>query len=174
MAFSERFNQLKLYASNTVLNVLVWGSGAGQAQHFEKRKKIREELQKQFVNAAVHFSEDPGLLEELTRTISDAKELSVPQQELWHLGACDVCVALDTSEGVHQEIAHFVSSPWSSKLIILTNSRFKDSSGFPGMLRENNNQIFYEDSEYDSCNLVNRVVTRVFQVALGKVAGLVT
>ncbi len=172
MGFLEQFEQLSLYAASTKLNILVWGSGKSYKEHFEKRGKIREELTKQFANASVHFSEDPALLEELKKAIPHADDLTIPQQELWHLGACDVCVALDTSEGVHEEIAHFVSSLWSYRLLILTNIKFKGSTGFPAMLRERHNQIFYDDDEYESCNLVSRVVARVKNVAFGKLSGL--
>lgn len=47
---------------------------------------------------------------QLKKAIGHAVDLTVPEQELWHLGACDICVPPDTSAGVHQ-IAHFVNSP---------------------------------------------------------------
>jgi hypothetical protein len=154
------------------LNILVWGSGKNNAVHYAKRVKIRDELATQFSNASVHFSEDPAVLEELKKTVSSADNLTIPEQELWHLGACDICIALDTTEGVGQEIAHFVNSPWSYKLLILTNEKYKASTSFPAMLRENKCQIFYSDLDYTSCNLVGHVVARVMQASLGKLAGL--
>lgn len=172
MNFLERFEELRAYAAATRVNILVWGSGKSNAEHFEKRKKIREELTTRFRNASVHFSEDPELLEELKKALPSVEKLSVPDQELWHLGACDICVALDTSEGVSQEIAHFVNTPWSYKLLILTNDKYSGSTGFPAMLRQTKNQIFYNDTEYVSCNLVQHVVARVTQVALAKVSGI--
>ena len=172
MGFSESFEQLGLFAAATKLNVLVWGSGKVNVVHYAKRMKIRDELKTHFHNASIHFSEDPELLEELKKALPLADELPVPDQELWHLGACDVCVALDTSEGVSQEIAHFVNSPWSYKMLILTNEKYRGSTSFPAMLRENKNQIFYDDAEYTSCNLVQRVITRVKTAALGKMSGL--
>jgi hypothetical protein len=172
MGFAEAFDQLRLYVKSTKLNILVWGSGPANIEHFEKRNKIREELTLHFANAAVHFSEDPELFEELKKGASSAGALTVPEQELWHLGACDVCVALDTSEGVSQEIAHFVNSAWAYRLLILTNDKYRGSTSFPAMLRENRNQIVYDENDYASCNLVRHVVARVEQVALGKVSGL--
>src|SRR5439155_5744243 len=97
MGFLEELDQLSLYASSTKLNILIWGAGASYKEHFEKRRKIREEIANQFIHASVHFSEDPVLLEELRKAIGHADDLTVPEQELWHLGACDVRVALDTS-----------------------------------------------------------------------------
>jgi hypothetical protein len=117
MGFLERLAQARLYAEATSLNVLVWGSGKNNAEHFEKREKIRHELRTRFASAEVHFSEDPELLAKLEGAATLPSELAVPEQELWHLDACDVCVALDTSEGVGEEIAHFVNSPWSYKLL---------------------------------------------------------
>jgi hypothetical protein len=172
MGFLEQLQQLSVYANSTKLNILIWGSGPSYKEHFEKRGKIREEIAKQFIQASVHFSEDPELREELRKAIGHVDDLTVPEQELWHLGACDVCVALDTSEGVHQEIAHYIGSQWSYRMLILTNSKYKGSTGFPAMLREKQLQIFYDDAEYESCNLVSRVATRIKQVALGKISGL--
>ena len=172
MGFLEKFKQLRSYVGVTELNVLVWGSGKSNKEHFEKRNKIRAVLTTEFVSASVNFSEDPELLDELQKALPSAAQLTVPEQELWHLGACDICVALDTSEGVSQEIAHFVSSPWSYKLLILTHEKYSGSTGFPAMLRQNKNQIFYNDAEYASCNLVQHVIARVGLVALARVAGL--
>lgn len=154
------------------LDILVWGSGMSSKEHFAKRVKIREELRDKFLNASVNFSEDATLLEELKKAVAHADDLSVPQQELLHLGGCDVCVALDTSKGVGEEIAHFLNSSWSYKLLVLTNGKFKTSNTFPGILREDVNQMFYDDFEYESCNLVSRVITRVQLVAFGKLSGL--
>jgi hypothetical protein len=166
------FEQLGFLAESTRVSVLIWGSGKGYKEHFEKRTKIREELAKRFPHSSVHFCEDPSLLDELKKSLPHADDLTVPEQEFWHLGACDVCVALDTSEGVHEEIAHFVNSVWCYKLFILTSAKYKGSTGFPAMLRQNQNQIFYEDVEYESCHLVERVVGRVKHVALSKAFGL--
>jgi hypothetical protein len=172
MGFAEAFDQLQLFVKATKLNILVWGSGKSNKEHFEKRSKIRNELTLHFANAAVHFSEDPELFEELKKNITSIGALTVPEQELWHLGACDVCVALDTSEGVGQEIAHYVTSAWSYRLLILTNEKYRGSTSFPAMLRKNLNQIFYDENDYISCNLVRHVIARVEQIALGKLSGL--
>jgi hypothetical protein len=97
-------------------------------------------------------------------------EITPAQEELWELGACDVCIALDTSAGVGQEIAHFVNTIWAHKLLILTHEKYKTSTSFPASLRENHNQLFYSDAEYDSCTLCGRVLEHAKQVALSKFA----
>jgi hypothetical protein len=173
MGFDEEFQQLDSYLQSTRLNVLVWGSGKSNAEHFEKREKIRQSLKAEFIKSSIHFSEDGELLDQLKKIVPSIEKLSVPDQELWHLAACDICVALDTSEGVGQEIAHFVNSRWCYKLLILTNNKYSGSTSFPANLRKNKNQIFYDESEYKSCNLIQHVIARVKQVALGKMSGMV-
>jgi hypothetical protein len=167
MSFSYNLDQVKLNAEAQKLSVLVWGSGQSSPQDYAKRVKIREELQKHFHNAEVRFSEDP----QLRASIPGVEDLSIPEQELWHLAACDVCVVLNNSPGAAAEIAHFVRSKEAFKLFILTHENYKDSQSFPSMLREKANQVFYDNEAYEQCHLVERAVTRVRQVALGKLTG---
>jgi len=167
MSFKESIQRTKLITESLDLSVLVWGPGSAGAEHFEKRKKIRDEISNCFRNADVRFSEDLSLADHLT----GADPLSLPDQELWHLAACDVCVVLDTSKGAGEEIAHFVASQFAHKLLILTHEKNMSSASFPAKLRENRNQMFYDDLQYDSCSLVEHVLTRVRNVALGKMAG---
>jgi hypothetical protein len=164
VGFAEGIKQLEAYIRATSINVLVWGAGSGE--HLEKRLKVQEVLRAQFPNSDVRFSEDP----ELNKFIPGGEELTIPQQELWHLGACDVCVVLDTSIGPGEEIAHFTGSQFASRLLIFTHEKYRGSTSFPGFLRENQNQVFYTQTEYDSCNVVDRIVSRVKIVALGKYA----
>lgn len=104
--------------------------------------------------------------------MAGGEQLTIPEQELWHLAACDVCVVLDTSKGAGEEIAHFVSSLLAHKLLILTHERYRESNSFPAALRENKNQMFYNDNQYESCTLVEYVLTRVRTVAVGKLYGM--
>lgn len=150
------------------LNVLVWGPGEGSPEHYAKRLKIEHELRNCFRNADVAFSETLNLSEALP----GAEHLTIPQQELWHLSVCDICVVLDTSKGAGEEIAHFVGSDLAYKLLILTHERYRGATSFPAALRANENQIFYSDHEYESCSLVERVLTRARTVALGKLFGM--
>lgn len=166
MPFEERFRQLQTFVETMELNVLVWGPGQGAAEHFAKREKIRQEIKKHFPRTDVRFSE------ELEGLLQGAADLSLPEQELWHLAACDVCVVLDTSKGAGEEIAHFSDSAWAHKLLILTHEQYKDVSSFPASLRKNQYQLFYTNEEYDSCSLVERVLVRVRRVALGKLGKL--
>lgn len=146
MAFEEGIEQLENYVKVTKLNILVWGPGEGGGEHYEKRKKIRQVMQENFPKADVRFSEE----ESLKKIVPGAEDLSTPDQELWHLGACDVCVVLDTSKGAGEEIAHFTNSTEAYKLLIFTHERYRGSTGFPAALRKYNNQIFYSEEEYKS------------------------
>lgn len=170
MSFKDGIDHIKQITEACHLNILVWGPGAGAPQHVEKRQKIQRELRICFRNADVRFSEDL----KLSDVLGGAEQLNLAAQELWHLAACDVCVVLDTSKGAGEEIAHFVGSYFAHKLLILTHEKYKDSTSFPAALREHQNQLFYSDSQYASCSLVEYILTRVRTVALGKLFGLRT
>lgn len=166
MPFEDRFDLILRAAESMKLNVLVWGPGPQAAEHFQKREKIRNELRARFRNADVRFSED------LEGASPALKDLSLPEQELLHLAACDVCVVLDTSKGAGEEIAHFAGSAYARKLLILTNEKHRDARSFPAALRDYGNQLFFSDDEYAACDLVGRVVNRVAVVAFKKISGL--
>ncbi|HKO98120.1 MAG TPA: hypothetical protein VJU86_14075 [Pyrinomonadaceae bacterium] len=164
MSFRDRFKNLTHIAEACDLSILVWGPSEGVDAHYQKRLKIQREIRTYFRNADVVFSENLNLAE----SISGSERLTIPEQELWHLAACDVCVVLDTSKGAGEEIAHFVGSYLAHKLLILTHEKYEDSSSFPRAIRQNQNQLFYSDLQYESCSLVDAVLTRVRTVALGK------
>lgn len=164
MSFIEAARQIEQLAEAYNLNVLVWGPGEGAAEHFEKREKIRSEIRNYFRNADVAFSEELDLSE----AVDGWERLTVPQQELLQLAACDVCVVLDTSKGAGEEIAHFVGSDLAHKLLILTHEKYRTSTSFPAALREHLYQMFYTDLQYNSCSLVKCVLDRLRTVARGK------
>jgi len=168
MPFKDSLKRIKHLTEACDLSVLVWGPGEGSFEHYEKRLKIQEELRRCFQNADILFSENLNLSESLAGT----DQLTIPEQELWHLAACDVCIVLDTSKGAGEEIAHFVGSHLAHKLLILTNEKYRTSTSFPSALREHHNQIFYTEIQYKSCSLVESVLTRVRTVALGKLFGM--
>ena len=168
MPFNDAIKQLAQLTEAYGLNILVWGPSESTPEHGEKRLKLQDEIRKCFRNADVRFSENLNLAE----TLAGGDQLSIPQQELWHLETCDVCVVLDTSKGAGEEIAHFVSSRAANKLLILTHECFKDSTSFPAALRANQNQLFYTDLQYKSCSLIEAVLTRARTVALGKILGV--
>ncbi|MCH8047669.1 MAG: hypothetical protein IID44_28580 [Planctomycetes bacterium] len=148
------------------LTILVWGTGTSNVDdiNYKKRKKIKDELAAHFPVADVRFSEELGDTVESIIPGATA-EWTIQQQELVHLFACDLCVVLDTSKGSGEEIAHFVQTNQARKLLILTHERFKDAESFPAELRRNENQVFYTEDEFKSCNLVERVKTRAIILA---------
>ncbi|HLG14276.1 MAG TPA: hypothetical protein VJH03_07210 [Blastocatellia bacterium] len=167
MSFEDKIKQLiEHQVHSQPVNVLVWGPGEGARRDYEKRRKIQYTIKSTFPNAEVRFSE------ELTDAVPGAADLTAPELELYHLAACDLCVVLDSSQGPGEEIAHFGRTNFAYKLLVLTHERHKDSSSFPRSLRKHLNQVFYNDDEYDSCVLVERVLNRVRYVALGRMAGL--
>lgn len=168
MGFDEAIVRLKRQSDACDLVVLVWGPGKDSGEHYEKRRKIRDEIRQRFYNADVRFSEEIDLADALP----GIDEHDYRTQELWHLAACDVCVVLDTSSGAGEEIAHHVGSREAYKLLILTHERYQHSTNFPSAIRRHQNQLFYNDQQYASCNLVEYVLTRLRTVALGKLCGI--
>src|SRR6266404_7546028 len=141
MAFREAIKQLVQLTEAYSLNILVWGPSEAVPEHGEKRLKLQNEIRKCFRNADVRFSENLNLAESLL----GGEQLSIPQRELWHLAACDVCVVLDTSKGAGEEIAYFSRSQHAYKLLILTHENFAETTSFPSALRRHHNQLFYDD-----------------------------
>lgn len=168
MSFASNIKILEALLSGSSLAILVWGSGQGSPKDYEKREKIRTTLKEFFPHADVKFSEDSDLRD----LVPGRGGISIPQEELWEFAACDVCVALDTGIGVGQEIARYANTVFAYKLLILTHEKYKDLETFPAALRENQNQLFYTEEEYDSCDVCSRVLEHVKQVALAKLAGL--
>lgn len=168
MSFDEAIKRLKRQTEAYELNILIWGPAKGSHEHFEKRQKIKREVNKCFYNADVRFSENL----DLTDSLPGIDQLDFASQELWHLAACDLCIVLDTSVGAGEEIAYYVKSQHAHKLLILTHEKYKSSTGFPAALRKHQNQLFYSDQQYDSCNLVEQVLTRIQIVALSKFTGI--
>jgi hypothetical protein len=166
MWFGERLKALEAMLSGSGLAILVWGSGTGSPKDHEKRQKIQTTLKEFFRQADVKFSEDP----DLRALVPGRGRISIPQEELWELAACDVCVALDTGIGVGQELARYLDTVWAHKVLILTHEKYKGSTSFPAAIRENHNQIFYSEAEYDSCSLCAHVLDHVKQVALAKLS----
>ena len=167
MSFDQKINEIISLSEAMKLNVLIWGPGTFAKEHYAKREKMRQQIKHVFINADVRFSED------LMNTIPGGRDgLDIPEQELLHLAACDVCFILDVSKGAGEEIAHFINSGFSHKLVILTHERYKDVSSFPAALRKYGNQMFFNDEEYDRCHLVDRVVSCVRVRAIGKLGQL--
>lgn len=166
MSFDERIHEIISLSEAMRLNVLIWGPGKGAGKHYAKREKIRRKIKHAFVNADVRFSED------LESGTPASKDLTLPEQELLHLAACDICLVLDVSKGAGEEIAHFIGSVFAHKLVILTHERYKGVTSFPAALRNYENQLFYSDEEYDQCHLVERILSRIRLLALGKMGQL--
>jgi hypothetical protein len=168
MGFLDSINRLKMLTEACDLNILVWGPGKNSVEHYEKRLKLKQEIFKSFRNAEVIFSEEI----DLTGALPGSENWTFQAQQLWHLAACDVCVILDTSKGAGEEVAHFVGSTYAHKLLILTHESLQQSGGFPESLRQFQNQMFYNDDQYVTCNLVEQVIARIKTVALGKLLGM--
>lgn len=170
MPFSDRKRQIDRLIEAVELNVLVWGPGPGGGEHYAKRVQVRERIQSAFRYAEVFFSEELDKL----NFIEGAEVLSLAERELWHLATGDICVVLDTSAGAAAEIAYFLGSPYGRKLLILTHEQYQNTTSFPGALRAQGNQLFYTNDEYTSCQLSEKIIARLRQIALNKMGGLLT
>ncbi len=164
MGLEDAIKKLMLQVEACPLIILIWGPGQGSDKHFEKRQKIKRQVGERFRNAEVIFSEDV----DLEKILPGYGQMNYIDQESWHLAACDVCVVLDTARGAGEEIAHFVRSAHAPKLLILTHEKHKGSTGFPADIRRYENQLFYDDQEFESCDLIQRVLTRVYTAAMQK------
>ncbi len=120
MSFDERIDEILSLSAAMKLNVLIWGPGKSATQQYIKREKMRQQIKNAFINADVRFSED--LVEAAS---GRTKDLTIPEQELFHFAACDICFVLDG-----------------------------------------------KDEEYEHCHLVDRVVSRVRLLAIGKLGRL--
>jgi hypothetical protein len=128
--------------------VVVWGPGASDPAH-AKREDIRCEIQTQFPNADVHFSEDERL-----RCLTRDTVPYLHQEEFLHASAAHLIFALDMSQGVGEEIARFSSYPWiAKKLIVLKHERFKGVASFAADIRAPLAVEWFSDKDYDSCHL---------------------
>jgi hypothetical protein len=93
---------------------------------------------------------------------------SLPEKELFHLASCDLCVVLDMSKGAGEEIARYGAGRVAQKFFVLTPEKYRHVTTLPSAFRRHLSQEFFNDDEYDSCNLVQRVVARAQQVALAQ------
>ena len=168
MTFKDKIQRLERFAHQVELDVLVWGPGAGAPQDNAKRQKIRDSISAQFPVAEVRFSEE--LVASAGDLANGLDTLPLPEQELWHLAASDVCVVLDTSKGSGEEIAHFSGTPHCCKLLVFTHEQYSNANSFPAELRKKVEQRFYTDEEYESCNLVAKVLKHIETIALGKLS----
>ena len=168
MTFAESCDQLSLLVQSLRLKILIWGPGEA-APDFPKRETIRNKVREHFPNAEVRYSED----HDLNQLVPGFADVSLQEREHWQLAACDACIVLDTSKGAGEEIAHFVGSPYSHKLIIFTHEKYQQVTSFAAALRENQNQMFYNDEEYDSCcALAQRILGLLMHRGLAKLGGL--
>jgi len=150
------------------LDILVWGAGKKGGPAYKKRVELRKRLKEHFGRADVKFSEEITKDPDLKETPFASADLLPHQRELWHLAACDVCIVLDASKGSGEEIAHFSGTLAAHKLLVFTDEAYKRVKSFPASLRRCGNQHFYSQDEFDSCNLIGRVLTLVRHVALAK------
>jgi|ERR1041384_3042394 hypothetical protein len=130
------------------LMILVWGPGKRDPA-YTKRKDIRRELQSQFPNAAVHFSEDERL-----RCLTRGKVLRLSQEELLQAMAADLIFVLDSSKGAGEEIARYSAYPFiARKMVVLSHERFRGVPSFATDVRVPLAVEWFSDNDYDSCHL---------------------
>jgi hypothetical protein len=163
MTFHDRYNELDRLLYNATLNILVWGSAPDSGTHGRKRQDVRAKLTATFPYADVRFSED-------LQNLPGYSGLTQTERELYHLGLSDICIVLDTSAGPGEEIAHYTGSPYAKKLFVLTHERYQGVETFPAAIRKAALQEFYSQTEYDTCNVIARIIDRVKHVAFGRIS----
>jgi hypothetical protein len=150
---------LRAMAKAYPLKVLVWGPGdpgAGASEEvrkgYEKRLQIKEQIQTNFPNATVRFSEDPEM-----------QEMGYPgmtklEQETEHAYWADLIVSLFISRGAYFELDYMIPAfSWiRDKVYLLLPDRYVSTEGF---IKELYNFLRpvqikgYTDEEYRICKV---------------------
>jgi hypothetical protein len=169
MSFNVAIAQFMAERVNPVaLNILVWGNAEAENESYRKRSQIRETLSKEFPNADVRFSEE---LDQQSRdALGDDGSLAAQYLETLQLGACDLCVVLDTSAGAAAEIARFSGTVFRGKLFVLSHEQYRDAESFPAEIRKDVEVDYYTTAEFEACSVVAKAVSRAKVVALQRVA----
>ena len=162
----ERERELLTASKSEPINVLIWGPGIPadgaipeETARYKKRIQIREQIEKHFPNAEVHFSEDDELN-------SPMPHLSVLGREAVHAKVSDVVIVLDISRGADLELDHFIPTyPWfPGKVRILLPDKYVNQSGLVNQifqyLREDQ-VIGFSQSDFDSCKVASELAVQI-------------
>lgn len=144
----ERLDRLESILNAEPFFVLIWGSGVGNPEDFEKRVKIRGHLTSCLGPNRVFMSEDP----EFRNLVAKHGERLA---ELLEVGAVDSVVVLDTSPGPHTEVILYENS-LIGKTIVFVKQEYKDSPGFAAIAYEKLKVEGFTKEEYTECETIRR------------------
>lgn len=155
--WEERLQSIECKRKKEPLAVLLWGP-AKESDKYWKREEIKKNLEACFPNVEVAYSE-----ELLKQECPDDLFTDQVYAGLQHALAADVIIALEVSEGVLAEIAHYGSKKEiAKKLYILTPKEYnrKASPSFPTLLKrslQKNEHIYFSEDEFNECTLAKKV-----------------
>jgi len=171
---NRRINALRMRARLETLVVLVWGHGdpgpggsETSKKYWNKRNQIRDEIQKQFPNSEVLFSESSPL----RRGTNDLNDLL--DEELVHAKIADCIIILDVSRGAHVEVDRFTSIPdIARKMTVLIPEQFVGNTGLVSHVHKHARVQGFSDIELDSCTVATlKSISIVDTAAINKLIG---
>lgn len=129
--------------------ILVWGSGESNKLAFSKRKKMVEELSKEFKRENIIMSEDEDI-QPYTNRWGDIVSESL------QVDAADFIIILDTSIGPHLEAQEYYHKI-PHKSIVISSDKYAKEASFASNLRYKYNLTWFKDEEFSKCNLIDHV-----------------
>jgi hypothetical protein len=93
---------------------------------------------------------------------------TLDEEELFQAIHADLIFALDTGQGVGEEIARYSGYPTiAEKIVVLSHERFRGASSFAAGIRSPLCVEWYSDVDFDSCRLAKHLCTRhIYSLAL--------
>lgn len=133
--------------------IVLWGPGSYDEIGFQKRNKIRNSIKAENPDASVILPEDPGIGFVTQKFVSD-----IDLQEIFQGLAADLIFALDTSQGVAEEVARYSRIPSIAKrlLVLASNSR---KHGFSEIIRRKLQVEFFSEEELKVCDRASHYCT---------------
>ncbi len=155
--FKPRLDAMQAEIVQTPLAILVWGPGASNADMYNKRLQIRDELRRR--GLAAFFSED---------LIGDKPAIySQKGIEFLEASAADLVVVMQVSYGSVAEVHDFSDyRVINSKMLIFISDTATDGYSYQGALTElkalyNNVETFHIPDDLTSCRLKTMVLDKV-------------
>ena len=155
--------------------VVVLGPGKENEAGWRKRLQIRDSLGS-IPGVKAHFPEDPELRSLATEQFGVSGERDDFERELIQCAVADLVVALETSDGVKDEVAIFSRiRSIAPKVVTFLPERFRSTTDttFPGKVRSTVTREYFSDREMAECTLAsNRFPAVVHAERVRRVFGL--
>ena len=129
-------------------DIIIWGPGRSDAQRYEKRKCVRNAIQRVVPNGDVVFPEDRKVIRATKKALGSGK---VDDMERVQALTADIVIALDISAAVGEEVARYSAHPKiASKLFVVTTDAGK--SGYQKAIRNQGFVHVLKADDVSSCD----------------------